>query len=522
VLDLKWFERMGDISWNESLWPNHETMVTDFLSRGIKTILITEPYIIQPSKNFIEADANGYLAKDSTGKTFLMEKWWSCNFGCNSSLLDLTNPAAQQWWWSKHVNAFGAHVAGIWTDLGEPERHPEEMHHFLGSTVKIHNIYNLLWAKTIYEGFSQIRPNERVFNVSRSGYAGVQRYGVMPWSGDVSRTFVGLEVQMPILLGMGMSGIAYQNSDIGGYSRMPTTPELYIRWMQFGTFCPIARAHGAGETVNGFPTEPWMFGAEAETICRDFIRLRYRLLPYIYTLAHQNYESGMPFARPLFWLDPNDEKLSNESSSYLWGDAFLVSPVVKAGQRKKELYLPKGTWINYWTEDIVAGGKSVIVAAPLNQMPIFVKQGSIVPMAQNMNYSDERPLDTLTLHVYPDLKGEVSYSLYEDDGTTRDYQSGKFATTVFSQKMSVADGASTMVLTAGETKGNFIPQLNSRVYIFVVHGIVKKPSSVMVNGMTLKGRTTSGPKVSYDKKLKRLTVSISTRLDTAATISLVL
>lgn len=527
VLDLKWFARMGDISWNESLWPNHETMVTDFLSNGIKTILITEPYIIQPSRNFIEADANGYLAKDSTGKTFLMEKWWSCNYLCSSSLLDLTNPDAQQWWWSKHVEAFGNNVAGIWTDLGEPERHPEGMHHFLGSTVKIHNIYNLLWAKTIYEGFTQIRPNERVFNVSRSGYAGVQRYGVMPWSGDVSRTFIGLEVQIPILLGMSMSGVAYQNSDIGGYSRMPTTPELYIRWMQFGTFCPIARAHGAGETVNGYPTEPWMFGKEAENISREFIRLRYRLLPYIYSLAHLNYQTGMPFARPLFWLDPTDEKLTNESSSYMWGDAFLVSPVVKAGQRKKEIYFPKGTWINYWTEEIVTGGMSTIVSAPLNQMPIFVKQGSIIPMAQLMSYTDERPLDTLTLHIYPDLNGEVSYTLYEDDGKTRDYQNGKYATTLFTQQIESVNGAKTIVLFTGETKGEFIPQLNGRTYIYEVHGIVKKPSKVLVNGFDVKERikrdksTGNSPKFSYNNKLKRLTVSLHTKLDSQASVKVV-
>ncbi|MFA5832776.1 MAG: glycoside hydrolase family 31 protein [Bacteroidota bacterium] len=525
VLDLKWFEYMGDISWNEKLWPNHEQMITDFLSLGMKTILITEPYIIQLSKNFLEGDAKGYLAKDSSGKTFVMEKWWSCGYTCGSTLLDITNPDAQKWWWSKHPAAFGSHVAGIWTDLGEPERHPEEMNHFLGSTVKIHNIYNLLWAKTIYEGFTQLRPNERVFNVSRSGFAGVQRYGVMPWSGDVSRTFVGLQVQMPILLGMGMSGIAYQNSDIGGYSRMPTTPELYIRWMQFGTFCPIARAHGAGETVNGYPTEPWKFGVEAEKISREFIQLRYRLLPYIYTLAHNNYETGIPFARPLFWLDPNDKKLVNESSSYMWGDAFLVSPVVTAGQKSKNIYFPKGTWINYWTDEIVIGGKEVSVSAPLNRMPIFVKEGSIIPMAQLMSYSDERPLDTLTVLVYPNFNGEVTYSLYEDDGKSREYQTGKYSTTTFTQRSATTNGVTTLTLSSGESKGSFENKLNERSYIFEVHGIQKKPSKVMSNGIRIpesKKRGSKEPKFSYDGKSKKLTLFIHSQLNVSTEIEVTL
>ncbi|MDD8017698.1 MAG: glycoside hydrolase family 31 protein [Bacteroidota bacterium] len=524
VLDLKWFDKMGDVSWNESLWPTHEKMVTDFLSEGIKTILITEPYIIQPSKNFTEADTNGYLAKDSTGKTYLMDKWWSCGYTCGSTLLDITNPAARKWWWSKHPVSFGKYVAGIWTDLGEPERHPEEMNHYLGNTAKIHNIYNLLWAKTIYDGFTELRPNERVVNVSRSGFAGSQRYGVMPWSGDVARSFIGLQVQMPILLGMGMSGIAYQNSDIGGYARMPTTPELYIRWMEFGTFCPITRAHGAGETVNGYPTEPWMFGAEAEKICREFISLRYQLLPYIYSLAHNNYETGMPFARPLFWLDPNDKQLGNESSSYMWGDAFLVSPVVTAGERTKNVYLPKGTWVNFWTDEIVQGGKTVSVAAPLERMPIFVKEGSIIPMAPLMNYSDERILDTLTLRIYPSFDKEVTYSMYEDDGKTREYQSGKYSKTTFTQRVTKVNGAQMLILTGGESQGTFTGKLNERNYIYEIHGIAKKPMKVQVNGFAIiesKKLTNSIPaqqEFSYDGKTKKLFVHIHSQLNTATEI----
>ncbi len=527
VLDLAWFKHMGDITWDETAWPNHEKMVNDFLSEGIKTIMITEPYIIQPSRNFVEADDNGFLAKDSTGKTQLLEKWWSCG-GCNSSLLDLTNPKAQEWWWNMHPSAFGKNVAGIWTDLGEPEKHPETMIHYLGSTIKIHNIFNLLWAKVIFDGFNQLRPNERVVNLTRSGFAGIQRYGVLPWSGDVARSFGGLSVQLPMLLNMGMSGIGYHNSDLRGYARNPTTPELYIRWMQFGVFSPIARAHGAGENVKGSATEPWQFGKDAEKINREYLQLRYKLLPYIYSLAYQNYKTGLPLARPLFWLDESDPKLMNESSSYMWGDAFLVSPVVTAGQRTKEVYLPKGNWINFWNDVTVKGGRSITVSAPLDKMPIFVKAGSIIPMAPVMNYSDERELDTVTIHIYPDAtnSNETSYTLYEDDGKTHEYQKGSFSLTTFTQRIIDSKSEQSLRIVSTQSQGEFNGKLKQRTYIFEIHNVVKRPSDVKYTNRLCEEKKTyaqfrrSANTFYHDPVLQRLFVQINTQIDNGIEITI--
>lgn len=487
VLDLAWFKNMGDISWDLDAWPNHEKMINQFLSDGIKTILITEPYIVEHSRHFQEASMKGYFAKDDKEKTFLLRDWWSCGFDCNAALLDLTNPDARRWWWNKHPSIFGKNVAGIWTDLGEPEKHPETMMHFMGSAVKIHNIYNLLWAQSIFDGFNQIKPNERVVNLTRSGFAGIQRYGALPWSGDVARSFGGLAVQLPMLLNMGMSGIAYHNSDIGGYARNPTTPELYVRWMQYGVFCPVTRTHGAGESVKGSPTEPWQFGEEAESISRKYLQLRYALLPYNYSLAFENYSSGIPFARPLFWMDPADPALSNESSSFMWGDAFLVSPIVAAGERKKEVYLPKGVWTNFWTDVKEQGGSSIIVDAPLHKMPIFVKAGSIIPMGPVMKYSNERELDTVTLHLYPDRSVPASAaSLYEDDGKTLEYQQGKFALTTFSQSLQGEQGKNRLTISLSPSKGMFSGKLAARTYLMVVHHIQKKPAAVQVRNVAVK------------------------------------
>ncbi len=475
VLDLYWFNQMGDLSWNLADWPNPFQMMRDFLDQGIKTIVIIEPYLTEFSSNFSEAFALGYLAKRDNGQTYLLDNWWSCN--CNAGLLDMTNPTVQQWWWSKHPQFFGDELAGIWTDLGEPERHPDDMHHHLGAAGEIHNLYNFLWAKSIFEGFNEFRPNQRLFNLTRSGYAGIQRYGVVTWSGDVSRTFAGLSSQPTMLLNMGLSGIGYHNSDIGGFCCGFTTPELYVRWMQFGSFCPITRAHGAGQ-----PTEPWEFGAPAEAISKKFIELRYQLLPYIYTLAYENYRTGIPLARPLLFADPNDSQLYNERSSYLFGDAFLVSPIVATGQNSKSVYLPRGKWVNFWDDQILDGGQAVTVAAPLEVMPLFVKSGSIIPMQSVMNFTDERQLDTLRLVIYPDTQVEGQFTLYEDDGETLDYQTGSFALTDFSQQISIFENQPAMFINLGPTTGSYTGKPARRVYLAEIHRVLVAPTGITKNG----------------------------------------
>jgi alpha-glucosidase (family GH31 glycosyl hydrolase) len=525
VLDLQWFAAMGDLRWDAAAWHNPERMMSDFLDAGIRTILITEPYVVRTSVNYDEASRLGFLAKDSLGHTYILDKWWSCG-GCDASLLDMTDPAARLWWWGKHPPFLGRHVAGLWTDLGEPERHPGDMRHFLGTTRRVHNIYNLLWAKTVFEGMNRFRPGERVFNLTRSGSAGIQRYGVIPWSGDVSRSFAGLGVQLPMLLNMGMSGLAYHNSDIGGYARNPTTPELYVRWMEFGVFSPVSRAHGAGEVVHGAPTEPWQFGPEAEDICRNMLRLRYRLLPYNYTMAYRNYETGLPLARPLIMIYPGDKRFRDESSSYLWGDDFLVSPVVEAGQTTKSVNFPEGEWVNFWTDELVRGGKTLEVAAPLGRIPLFVKSGSIIPMAPPMQFSDERPLDTLTLCVYPARGGAAASFLYEDDGKTTAYQSGSLSLTRFTQSAEEKNGRLRLEIGIGASEGNFAGKALNRTYAIEIHRVAAPPADVRINGedvpefSSASGARSAGTGHLFDPRLSRLTVIVACNEGRAYTISL--
>ncbi len=521
ILDLYWYYHMGDLSWNTASWPDPGGMISDFLAQGIKTIVITEPYIVEYSGNFPAAAADGYLARNSSGDPYLLSNWWSCS--CNAGLLDITNPAARTWWWNKHPAFMGDSMGGIWTDLGEPETHPLDMVHSLGSTLKVHNIYNFLWAQTLFNGFRDIYPGRRLFNLTRSGYAGIQRYGVITWSGDVGKSFGGLAVQLPILLGMGLSGIAYHNSDIGGFCCGTTTPELYSRWMEFGAFCPVTRAHGSGQG-----TEPWAFGDTTEQISRKFIRLRYSLLPYIYTMAYENYRSGLPLVRPLFFEDPSDPILWNESSSYLWGSAMLVSPVVQSGQRSKTVYLPKGTWIEYWTDERFSGNQNVTVRAPLDRMPVFVKSGSIIPTQPVGNYTDERVMDTLILQCYPDSLVQGAFTLYEDDGRTLEYQSGRYARTLFSLSLSpvhgTGDTSGTLEITVGKADGIFSGKLPNRVYLCDVHSIMAKPAAVYVNGQGLAESFSldllrqSARGFFYDDSLRQVFIQFTGRTDSVYSI----
>ncbi len=485
VLDLYWFRNMGDLSWNTAAWPDPNRVISGFLSRGFKTIVITEPYVVRHSKNFEIAERNGYFAEDSAGTSYLLGHFWAC--GCDAGLVDITDPAARSWWWKHYQHIFETGVSGIWTDLAEPERdYPRMMFHD-GPDLEIHNIYDFLWAKTLFDGYNRSFPNRRLFNLTRSGYAGIQRFGAVTWSGDVAKTFHGLAVQLPILLNMGMSGIAYHNSDIGGFTgSKPTTPELYIRWLEFGAFCPVMRAHGY-DGLGG--TEPWAFGDSTEKAARRIIDLRYSLLPYNYTMAHEAYTSGLPLARPLFMSNPTDPDAANESSAYMWGDDFLVAPVVREGQTTKRFYLPDGKWVDYWTDSVYTGGTTVTVPAPLDQVPLFVKLGSIIPMQPPEAYVGQHPADTVILAIYPDPDSHSSFRLYEDDGKTQDYQHGEFAETAFNVDVAHGSKGEDLRISIGATSGNYRGKPEHRIYECAIHMIEKKPVSVIIGNSPLRSVT---------------------------------
>jgi len=517
VLDLYWFEHMGDIDWNFGLWSDPFGMMQDFLDEGMKTLVITEPYLAEYSANYQSAIDQGFASMEWDGSPYILDDWWSC--GCDAILLDITNPQAQEWWWDKHPLFFGDEMAGIWTDLGEPERHPSDMWHFIGNDEKVHNIYNLLWAKTVFEGFREFRPDQRLFNLTRSGTAGIQRYSVFPWSGDVGTSFGGLYVQIPMLLNMGMSGLGYEHSDIGGFCCEETTAELYTRWMQFGTFSPVARAHG----VDYQPQEPWGYGTEAEEICTKFIELRYRLLPYIYTMAYENHTTGMPLARPLFF-NSSATDLYDHGTSYMWGDALLVSPVVTEGQTQKPVHLPEGEWFSFWTDVMTTGPRSIVESVSLETIPIFVRGGSIIPMQPVMQFTGELPADTLFLELYPSMLRDGSFQLYEDDGISLSYESGAYAITDISLLTDGVEDDATLIADIGVPAGTYDGMPGSRSWVASFHRAANEPSDVTINGAQCPEYTTyialraADRGYYYDGEKRRLYLQVNASADSSYSI----
>lgn len=477
IIDFYWSAHMGDLSWDISNWPDPAGMIADFAEEGIHTIILTDPYFVENSSYYGELTNQHpeYLGRDGTGAPYTLPNWWSC--GCDAVLFDITNPGAQSWLWEKYSDLLNTGLAGLWTDLGEPERHPSDMNHSLGSAEKVHNIYNLLWAQTIFRHYSNYAPNSRVFNLTRSGFAGIQRYGVFTWSGDVSKSYDGLSSQVPFMLNMGLSGLAYHSSDIGGFCCGTTTPELYIRWLELGVFSPFVRPHGADFQA----TEPWTFGIVAESYARNLLALRNQLIPYIYTTARENYLTGIPIVRPLFFGDKDDPALENNTESYMFGESFLVSPVLREGVREKTLYLPQGKWIEFWSDDIYSGGQRVTVDAPLPQIPLFVKPGSIIPMQPPMEYVDAKTADTILVHIYPDPEKSGAYSLSEDDGVTTEYQNGSYATTAMSYVFQPNEEYQELEINIEAIAGSYSGMPHTRTYRSITHLLAQPPDTVLWN-----------------------------------------
>ncbi len=481
ILDLFWFEHMGDLSWNRGAFPNPSQMIEDFESRGIKTLVITEPYITEPSQWFSASVQPGTprAATTEDGSAYRISGWFTCGT-CEVVLSDLTHAPTRAWWKDRYADILSTGVHGLWTDLGEPEVHPSGMQHVAGPADAVHNVYNLIWARTVHEAFSQQRPNRRLVNLTRSGYAGIQRYGVFTWSADVARTFDGLSLQPPIMLNTTLSGLYYHSSDLGGFTG-EASPELYTRWMQMGAFTPVARAHG----VDNEPTEPWRIDPPAPSISRRYLELRYRLLPYLYTMAYRAHDRGLPIVRPLFFEDPDAEWLAEEDDAYLFGDSFLVAPVVEENKRQKDVPLPPGVWINYWTDEAVQGNQTVTVDAPLGRLPLFVRQGAIVPMRPTApDHVGHSIPDSLQLAVYPSADGG-QFTLYEDDGHTQAYTQGAFAQTTVEQQFTTVEGTSTLDITLGAAQGTFEEHPAKRTYSVVTHRVFQRPHQVTLDGRPL-------------------------------------
>ena len=476
IFDLYWFSKdikgsMGDLAFRPEDFPDPKGMIDDFAKRGIHTVLVTEPFILTSSRRWDEAVANDILAKNADGKPYTYDFY----FG-NTGLIDIFSDKGHDWFWSIYKQYTQMGVSGWWGDLGEPEVHPSDLRHATGTADQVHNIYGHEWARLIADGYRKDFPDQRPFILMRSGYSGSQRFGLIPWSGDVNRSWGGLQSQPEIALQMGMQGLAYMHSDLGGFANPNLDDELYVRWLQYGVFQPIFRPHAQEEV----PSEPVYRDAATEQMAKQAIRLRYSLLPYNYTLAFENSVHGSPLMRPLFFAEPGNARLAGDAESYMWGDAFLVTPIVKPGVTTQHIYFPAGShWFDLASGEAHDGGTEADVAVAPDHIPVYVKGGAFVPMVAPTGNTAQYSTRDLTLHYFLDAAvNSGSGELYDDDGKTPDaYARGQFELMHFTASR---DKRILTITLAAEQGAHHAARRGDMT--LVLHGVAAKPSGLKLDG----------------------------------------
>ncbi len=436
VVDWFYYTKMGEMDFAPDKWPDPAGMNRELHKMGFQTMISVWPRFTKGSRFYDLLLKNGWFEHlaDGTPTDGLP-------YDRAGSDIDTTNPDAARWYWETiRNNIIRNGFDAIWADETEPDLPPNGSYFSIGPGTEYYNVYPLFHTDAIYRGYLRDIHN-RALILSRDAYLGAQRNGTMFWSSDISPTWDTLKRQIPTGLGFTASGLAYWTQDIGGWQYLPSAhhparpplldssdaredvggyddyPELYTRWFEYAAFLPIFRAHGSR-----LYNEVWSYGKQAEPILEKYLKLRYQLLPYIYSLAHNTYQTGAPFMRALFMDFSSDPKVADVRDEYMFGPAFLVAPVTEQGTTSRLVYLPAGTdWYNFWTNERVHGGQSIQVDAPIDTLPLFVRTGSILPLGSAVENTTEVQ-KIAKLRVYPGA--DADFTLYDDDGKTYAYEKG--------------------------------------------------------------------------------------------------
>ena len=504
VLDLYWYGTetdMGRLDWDRKKWPEPRKMLSTLKDEGVNLVAITQPYINKKGAidNYNYLVEHGMTVRDADGNNHDVTTWVG-----DAGMFDVSNPQTRQWYWNRYKELTDDGISGWWGDLGEPEVHPSTIRHYNGQTAEqYHNVYGNEWCRIIYDGFKEVYPERRLLLLMRGGTAGLQRYNVFPWTTDVSRTWGGLEPQVKLMLNSGLSGLGYMSSDIGGFAVDPERPmdsELYVRWLQMGTFTPMLRTHAQ------LKPEPYNF-PDVEPISKRYIKMRYEWLPYNYTLAYENAAKGWPLARPLdFHGDNPGEKYASIDDEYLWGDNVLVAPVMKKGARSRKVVFPAGEWVDYNNTALTyRGGTTATVKAPLEQMPLFVRKGAFIPQytlpLENVGQYDPAHL---TVQYYPSAKPST-YVLYDDDRTSPTaLNDGNYMLTTFKGQR---DASGTVISIDCNKNPNLIDWMPStRNITLSIECQNRTPRSVTVES---DGETLSPDRKSWKYNPRKRTLSVT-------------
>jgi alpha-glucosidase len=475
-LDIDYMQGYRVFTFDTSRFRNPKALTDKLRTQGIKLITIVDPGVKhQPSTKSatqitsphpaLELQNQRYYVFDQgleknlfqrrkNGDLFVPRVWPG-----ESVFVDYTLPDARRWWGDLHRAYVDNGIAGIWNDMNEPSDFIDQSGKNQLDVVsyddgeksthaKNRNVFGLLMAQATYEGLARLQPDKRPYVITRAAYAGIQRYSTM-WTGDTNSTWEALALNVPMFTTLGLSGEPFVGSDVGGFIGRGNG-ELLVRAYQVSFLAPFCRNH---KVIDGYDQEPWRFGKHYEDIIRKYLKLRYQLLPFLYTTLEEAHRTGVPLFRPLMLNYQDDESVYTIDDQFMIGDDLLVAPIVKPDVTSRLVYLPKGTWYDYWTNKKYEGGVMIRVDAPLETVPMFVRGGAIIPLAPPMNYVGERRMDPLTFAIYPDNQGSASTTVYEDDGVSPAYKDGAFRRTTVNVKR-VGNG---YVVSVGAPTGQYNP-----------------------------------------------------------------
>lgn len=421
--DIDYMQGYRVFTWNEDLYQGDVAGYLQTLAdRGFKPITINDPGVKQDENYEIYREG---LEKDCFVKTPEGEVYINAVWPGDAAFPDFGSPRVRKWWGEHQKFLLDKGVRGIWNDMNEPAGFkgpfPDDVvftdEDRPSTHAKMHNVYGHLMAKACYEGLKEL-DGRRPFAITRACYAGTQKYA-LAWTGDNQSLWSHLQMMIPQLCNLGLSGMPFVGTDIGGFGA-DTTPELLARWIQAGCFSPFFRNHCA---LGCRRQEPWYFGEEVLQIYRKYVKLRYQWIPYYYDLFFEGEKTGEPIMRPLVYHYEKDETAKTCNDEFMIGDRILVAPVVSQGMTRRMVYLPAGEWYDYWTHEKFTGSQWLIRETPLDVCPIYVRAGSLIPGMEPVSYVGEKPLDTLILEVFP---GEGSCDHYLDNGEDFAYREGRY------------------------------------------------------------------------------------------------
>ncbi|UKJ09349.1 glycoside hydrolase family 31 protein [Solitalea lacus] len=501
-LDIDYMNGYRCFTWNQRYFPEPKKLLGDLKDIGFKTVVIIDPGIKVDDNYWVfkEGKSNNYFCRRSDDY-FMEGNVWPgrCQFP------DFTNPKVRDWWGWLFKELLETGVDGIWNDMNEPAvfgsgTFPDDVRHNFdhhrGSHRKAHNVYGMQMVRATYEGLKKLQKNKRPFTITRAGYSGVQRYSSV-WTGDNVATWEHLKLANIMCQRLSISGISFCGTDIGGFTGEPDG-ELFTRWIQLGVFTPLMRAHSAGDTRE---REPWSFGEPFEGICRKFIELRYKLMPYLYSAFWQHYKYQLPVVRPIVMLESHEHINHYREDEFSFGDNILVCPVLQPSIHNRKVYLPQGAWYDYWTNQKYSGGKEFVISTPLDSMPIFVKAGAVIPEMEVMQYTDEFELEELFLKTWFSVH-PVKSVLYEDHGDTFAYQQD-----IFLEKTFNVFGSNGSLIIEQVMDGLYTPRYEK--YRHIIYGLPFKVSKVLIDGKEQKKYSLDTRNVlefSSSKKFKKIEI----------------